>query len=91
MQLQESLQHPALLEVAKEVHVIDHHADKESDVGARPEDVTVQHVGSVSTIVTEMLRERSDDPRDQYGDDDGSSEFADLFQSASQSPIITRE
>lgn len=49
-----------LLDGAKEVHVIDHHVDKESDVGAATEHVTVQQVGSVSTIVTEKLKAASD-------------------------------
>ena len=35
--------------------MIDHHVDKESDVGAG--EVIVEHVGSVSTIVTEMLQQ----------------------------------
>jgi len=47
----------ALLDVAEDVVVVDHHVDKETDVDATK--LQVEHVGSVTTIVTEMLRERN--------------------------------
>jgi hypothetical protein len=63
-----------LLDLAREVHVIDHHADKESDVGAAPEHVKVEHVGSVSTIVTEMLMERAAKDSEGEGLGDGETD-----------------
>jgi tRNA nucleotidyltransferase (CCA-adding enzyme) len=42
-----------LLDYASHVVVVDHHDDQESDVAAH--EVVVEHVGSVSTIVTEMF------------------------------------
>lgn len=42
-----------LLEEAEEIHVFDHHMDKDSDVNATQ--LVVERVGSVTTIIVEML------------------------------------
>eukprot|EP00752_Nemacystus_decipiens_P008990 g8025.t2 len=46
----------SLVANATEVHVVDHHIEQSSDINATS--VVIEQVGSVSTIITELLQER---------------------------------